>query len=89
MIAQLAQEIYNANLIKIMIDNINRVDFEGKKDIASIFNNLLRRQIGNRTPTVYHIASKPDILFRLISGFVFASRLFRFGFLFKFPFFIS
>ena len=71
-----------------MIDNINRVDFEGKKDIASIFNNLLRRQIGNRTPTVDHIASKPDILFRLISGYVFASRLFRFVFfLFKFFFF--
>lgn len=69
LIAQLAQEIYNANLIKIMIDNINRVDFEGKKDIASIFNNLLRRQIGNRSPTVDHIASKPDILFRLISGY--------------------
>lgn len=69
LIAQLAQEIYNANLIKIMIDNIYRVDFEGKKDIASIFNNLLRRQIGNRSPTVDHIASKPDILFRLISGY--------------------
>jgi len=68
LIAQLAQEIYNANLISIMIDNINRVDFEGKKDIASIFNNLLRRQIGNRSPTVDHIASKPAILFRLISG---------------------
>jgi calcium binding protein 39 len=70
-IAQLAQEIYNANLIKIMIDNIYRVDFEGKKDIASIFNNLLRRQIGNRSPTVDHIASKPDILFRLINGYSF------------------
>jgi calcium binding protein 39 len=69
LIAQLAQEIYNANLISIMIDNINRVDFEGKKDIASIFNNLLRRQIGNRSPTVDHIASKPAILFRLISGY--------------------
>jgi len=69
LIAQLAQEIYNANLIKIMIDNINRVEFEGKKDIASIFNNLLRRQIGNRSPTVDHIASKPDILFRLINGY--------------------
>lgn len=69
MIAQLAQEIYNANLIKIMIDNVYRVDFEGKKDIASIFNNLLRRQIGNRSPTVDHIASKPDILFRLINGY--------------------
>jgi calcium binding protein 39 len=52
-----------------MIENIYRVDFEGKKDIASIFNNLLRRQIGNRTPTVDHIASKPEILFKLINGY--------------------
>ncbi|RNA06306.1 calcium-binding 39-like [Brachionus plicatilis] len=68
-IAQLAQEIYNSNLIRIMIDNIIRVDFEGKKDIASIFNNLLRRQIGNRSPTVDHIASRPEILSKLIHGY--------------------
>ena len=67
-IAQRAQEIYNSKLIKIMIDNIIRVDFEGKKDIASIFNNLLRRQIGNRSPTVDHIAGRSEILSRLISG---------------------
>lgn len=69
LIAQLAQEIYNAHLIKIMIDNLSRVDFEAKKDIASIFNNLLRRLIGNRSPTVDHIASKPEILFKLIAGY--------------------
>lgn len=68
-IAQLAQEIYAAQLIKIMIDNLQKVDFEGKKDIASIFNNLLRRQIGNRSPTVDHIVSKSDILFKLINGY--------------------
>jgi calcium binding protein 39 len=67
-IAQLAQEIYTSNLIKIMCENLAKVDFESKKDIASIFNNLLRRQIGNRSPTVDHIASKSDILFRLING---------------------
>lgn len=71
LIAQLAQEIYNSNLIKIMIDNIIRVDFEGKKDIASIFNNLLRRQIGNRSPTVDHISSRPEILSKLIHGYLF------------------
>ena len=54
-----------------MIDNLQKVDFEGKKDIASIFNNLLRRQIGNRSPTVDHIVSKSDILFKLINGYEF------------------
>jgi calcium binding protein 39 len=69
LIAHFAQEIYNAQLIKIMIDNLIRVDFESKKDIASIFNNLLRRPLGSRMPTVDHIATRPDILFKLINGY--------------------
>jgi calcium binding protein 39 len=65
-----------------MIDNLQKVDFEGKKDIASIFNNLLRRQIGNRSPTVDHIVSKSEILFKLINGYV--NLHFYFFFLIKF-----
>ena len=34
------------------------VDFEGKKDAVQVFNNLLRRQIGTRTPTVEYICTK-------------------------------
>lgn len=59
--------------------NLNRIDFEGKKDVAQVFNNVLRRQIGTRSPTVEYICTKPEILFTLIAGFV---KIFKNGFLY-------
>ena len=41
---------------------------QGKKDVAQIFNNILRRQIGIRSPTVEYICTKPEILFTLMKG---------------------
>lgn len=52
----------------VYIKNLNRIDFEGKKDVAQVFNNVLRRQIGTRSPTVEYICTKPEILFTLIAG---------------------
>lgn len=68
--AQLAQEMYNADMLTFEIENLSRIDFEGKKDVAQIFNNLLRRQIGTRSPTVEHICTRPKILFTLMKGSV-------------------
>lgn len=39
-----------------------------KKDIAQIFNNILRRQIGTRCPTVEYVCTRSDLLFSLIRG---------------------
>lgn len=69
-VAQLAQELYNSNLLLLLIQNLNRIDFEGKKDVAQVFNNILRRQIGTRSPTVEYICTKPEILFTLMTGLV-------------------
>lgn len=68
-IAQLSQELYNSNLLLLLIQNLNRINFEGKKDVAQIFNNVLRRQIGTRSPTVEYICTKPEILFTLMAGY--------------------
>ncbi|PSN48799.1 Protein Mo25 [Blattella germanica] len=68
-VAQLAQELYNSNLLLLLIQNLNRIDFEGKKDVAQVFNNILRRQIGTRSPTVEYICTKPEILFTLMAGY--------------------
>lgn len=111
-VAQLSQELYNSNLLLLLIQvinyecllfsfdfkllierrcghqylilfhfflscivllfffqNLNRIDFEGKKDVAQVFNNVLRRQIGTRSPTVEYICTKPEILFTLIAGY--------------------
>ena len=44
------------------------VDFEGKKDAVQVFNNLLRRQIGTRTPTVEYICTKVNFFIILGSS---------------------
>lgn len=56
-VAQLAQETYSSDLLLALIQNISKLDFEARKDVAQIFNNLLRRQIGSRWPTVEYLAS--------------------------------
>ena len=69
MLAQLSQEMYNTGLLLLLLRNLGRIDFEGKKDVVQIFNNIVRRQIGTRTPTVEYICTKPEILFALCRGY--------------------
>lgn len=69
LIAQLAQETYNTDLLYHMIVHIHRLEFESRKDVVQVFNNLLRRQIGSRSPTVEYLIAKPDILFATFAGY--------------------
>lgn len=68
-VAQLAQETYNANVLPLLIKNLGKLEFESKKDVALIFNNLLRRQIGTRSPTVEYLCARPEILLTLVKGY--------------------
>ncbi|XP_073402201.1 calcium-binding protein 39-like [Dendrobates tinctorius] len=68
-VAQLAQELYNSGLLVTLIADLHLIDFEGKKDVSQIFNNILRRQIGTRSPTVEYISSHQHILFMLLKGY--------------------
>merc|ERR1712110_412095 len=68
-LAQLSQEMYNTGMLLLLLRNLHRIDFEGKKDAVQIFNNVLRRQIGTRTPTVEYICTKPEIVFALCHGY--------------------
>ncbi|GAB6020553.1 mo25 protein [Chamberlinius hualienensis] len=68
-LAHLAQELYNSALLLMLIQSLQKIDFEGKKDVAQVFNNILRRQIGTRLPTVEYICTKPEILFTLMRGY--------------------
>ncbi|VIO88973.1 Uncharacterized protein BM_BM13872 [Brugia malayi] len=68
-VAQLAQESYNSSILPMLIQNLIKLDFEAKKDVAQIFNNLLRRQIGTRSPTVEYVHTRPQILEALVKGY--------------------
>lgn len=52
-----------------MVNNLGRLDFESKKDVSLIFNNLLRRQIGTRSPTVEYLCARPEIVLKLADGY--------------------
>jgi hypothetical protein len=54
--------------IKIKSGNPVAVELTNAVPFFQIFNNILRRQIGTRTPTVEYICTKPDILFTLCRG---------------------
>ncbi|KAG8854322.1 hypothetical protein FRB96_007727 [Tulasnella sp. 330] len=69
LVAQLAQETYQSDLLLHLVTNIAKFDFEARKDVSQIFSNLLRRQIGSRWPTVEYLCSKHDIMFATLKGY--------------------
>jgi len=68
-IVALANEIYQADLLQLLFAVFGRLDFESRKDLVSIFNNLLRRQVGSRSPTVEYLCRCPSILDTLVLGY--------------------
>uniref|UniRef100_A0A182NAY3 Uncharacterized protein n=1 Tax=Anopheles dirus TaxID=7168 RepID=A0A182NAY3_9DIPT len=62
-------QLTNTNLLLLLTQNLNLIDFEGKKDVVQIFNNVLRRKIGTRSSTVEYICTKPEILFTLLAEY--------------------
>lgn len=69
LVAQLAQETYNTDLLYHLVQHISRFEFESRKDVSQIFSLLLRRQIGSRFPTVEHITGKPDVIYAALKGY--------------------
>jgi len=65
----LANEIQASDLLPLVVLHIGKLEFETRKDVASVFNNVLRRQVGPRLPTVEYICSRPDILDHLVKGY--------------------
>ena len=51
----LANEICDSGLLTIIVQNLDKFDFEAKKDVVYVINHLLRRQVGSRFPTVEKI----------------------------------
>ncbi|KAJ7869661.1 armadillo-type protein [Mycena leptocephala] len=69
LVAQLAQETYNTDLLQHLVVNVARFEFEARKDVVQIFNNLLRRQIGSRWPTVEYLSGKHQVIFAALAGY--------------------
>jgi len=68
-IVALANDVYSSDLIPVLLTHLAKYDFEAKKDVVSIFNNLLRRQVGSRSPTVEYICRNTGVLDTLATGY--------------------
>eukprot|EP01086_Lenisia_limosa_P001340 TRINITY_DN124_c0_g1_i1.p2 TRINITY_DN124_c0_g1~~TRINITY_DN124_c0_g1_i1.p2 ORF type:complete len:336 (-),score=85.48 TRINITY_DN124_c0_g1_i1:42-1049(-) len=69
LVTQLANEVYSNDLLSLFINNLSYLEFEARKDVASVYNNLLRRKIGTREPTVEYLARNTHILQTLLQGY--------------------
>lgn len=65
----MATETYSTDLLYHLVTNIAKFEFEARKDVVQIFNNLLRRQIGSRHPTIEYISGKHDVIFATLAGY--------------------
>jgi len=66
---QLASEVFSCGLISRLITNLPLFEFEARKDVASIINNLLRKEVGGRFAAAEHIAEHQEIIFTLLHGY--------------------
>lgn len=64
-----ANEVYATDLLPVVIQHLNKIDFEARKDAVYIFGNLLRRQVGSRFPTVEYMSRSPATLESLVKGY--------------------
>ena len=66
----LSTELPSLAAAAVVVVVVRRGCWQGRKDVSQIFNNLLRRQIGTRSPTVEHILMRRHILTTLLAGCV-------------------
>ncbi|XP_052870532.1 protein Mo25-like [Anopheles cruzii] len=62
-------EMHSTNLLLCLIQNFDKMDFQGKKCAVQIFNSMLLRSIGVPSETVKYICRNPEILLKLMTGY--------------------
>lgn len=68
-VTALANEVYKLNLLTLLVEHLEDLEFESRKSASQIFNNLLKRQASGRFPTVEYICRNTQILDLLIDGY--------------------
>ena len=67
-LTQLSQEIYSFDLMYNLILNLRNIEFDSRKIVVLLFNSLLKRKVGNRSPTVDYLLSRHKIIVALMRG---------------------
>lgn len=67
-LSQLSQEIYSTDLMYNLIVNLGDIEFDSRKIVVLLYTSLLRRKVGNRSPTVDYLLNKHKIIVALMRG---------------------
>ncbi|KAJ3445273.1 protein mo25 [Anaeramoeba flamelloides] len=68
-VSSLARQVYNTDFFLLLISNLESLEFESRKDVVQIFNNLLHRRLSTRLPTVEHIYNHKEIVDKLFESY--------------------
>lgn len=82
-LTQLSQEIYSSDLMLNLISNLTDIEFDARKIVVLLFNSLLRRKAGTRSPTVDYLLGRPKILSTLMCGPEFPEVSLNMGLMFR------
>lgn len=68
LLTQLSQEIYASDLMSNLILGLNDIEFDSRKVVVLLFNSLLKRKVGSRSPTVDYLLTKHKLMAFLMRG---------------------
>lgn len=70
---EIAKKAESTDFFLLLVERLEHLDFEAKKDGVQIFTKLVRREVGQepmaRHPTVEYICKEPKILETLVKGY--------------------
>lgn len=61
-----AQEAYQSDILLLLVTNLPSLEFDSRKEVVVIFSTLLRRQIGNHSPTIDFLSTNTKLFDALI-----------------------
>ncbi|KAH3764919.1 calcium-binding protein 39 [Pelomyxa schiedti] len=65
----ICNECFATDVLPLMIQTMGKLEFEARRDASFMFVNLLRRQVGGRSPTAEYISRSPITLDVLLRGY--------------------
>ncbi|EPX73213.1 mo25 family protein Pmo25 [Schizosaccharomyces octosporus yFS286] len=78
-VSELSLQIYQSNVLLLLVRNLRKLDFESRKDTGLIFSAMLRRQVASRCPTVDYLMGNTSIFPVLISYYQYTESAFTAG----------
>lgn len=67
-ISELAQEVYSTDVLYLLLSKLSNIEFDARKNVIALFSSLLRRRIGEHSPTIDYLTSRPQIIGLLLEG---------------------